>query len=181
MATALQIARYDPGWVLQFESERDRIEQTLGKLACRIDHNGSTSVPELEAKPIIDIQVSVKQLQPIHAYARPLSTLGLFTCRTLTMPSVHSSIDQGNGRTRTMSTLCNLAGKKNDVLSHSAIFCATTARLHENMLLSRNGWLLWSRKRTLHLANRTRTPRVSLSTMWFRLHSRRDIRDGHEE
>ena len=76
MATPLQIAPYDPGWVLKFESERDRIEQTLGKLACRIDHNGSTAVPELEAKPIIDIQVSVKQLQPIHAYARPLSTLG---------------------------------------------------------------------------------------------------------
>lgn len=76
MATPLQIAPYDPGWVLKFESERDRIEQALGTLACRIDHNGSTSVPELDAKPIIDIQVSVKHLQPIDAYARPLSTLG---------------------------------------------------------------------------------------------------------
>ena len=48
----------------------------LGELACRIDHNGSTAVPGLEAKPIIDIQASVEQLQPIRAYAEPLATLG---------------------------------------------------------------------------------------------------------
>jgi GrpB-like predicted nucleotidyltransferase (UPF0157 family) len=56
--------------------ERDRIAQMLGKAAVRIEHNGSTAVPGLEAKPVIDIQVSVERLQPIRTYAEPLLTLG---------------------------------------------------------------------------------------------------------
>jgi GrpB-like predicted nucleotidyltransferase (UPF0157 family) len=72
----LQISSYDPRWVLEFEAERDRVAQALGKLACRIDHNGSTAVPGLETKPIIDIQVSVEQLQPLRAYSEPLCALG---------------------------------------------------------------------------------------------------------
>lgn len=76
MATELQISSYDPRWPLEFEAERNRIAQSLGQIAYRIDHNGSTAVPGLDAKPIIDIQVSVKQLLPIRHYAEPLATLG---------------------------------------------------------------------------------------------------------
>ena len=76
MVQRLQISSYDPRWVLEFEAERDRLVRALGALACRIDHNGSTAVPGLEAKPIIDIQVSVEQLQPLRVYAEPLATLG---------------------------------------------------------------------------------------------------------
>jgi GrpB-like predicted nucleotidyltransferase (UPF0157 family) len=76
MVQPLQISSYDPHWVVEFESERGRIARALGELACRIDHNGSTAVPGLEAKPIIDIQVSVDALQVIPSYAEPLATLG---------------------------------------------------------------------------------------------------------
>lgn len=76
MAKELQISTYDPRWTLGFEAERDRIAQKLGSIACRIDHSGSTAVPGLDAKPIIDIQVSVQKLQPIRCYAEPLATLG---------------------------------------------------------------------------------------------------------
>ena len=76
MVQRLQIVPYDPGWVLQFDSERDRIARALGELARRIDHHGSTAVPGLEAKQIIDIQVSVERLQPIRAYSEPLAALG---------------------------------------------------------------------------------------------------------
>ena len=76
MVDRLEISSYDPRWVRQFEAERDRVARALGELACRIDHHGSTAVPGLEAKPIIDIQVSVEHLQPIRAYAEPLATLG---------------------------------------------------------------------------------------------------------
>ena len=72
----LQILSYDPRWVLEFEMERDRIAHLLGTLATRIEHNGSTAIPNMAAKPIIDIQVSVEQLQPIDRYAEPLATLG---------------------------------------------------------------------------------------------------------
>ena len=76
MGKELQVSSYDPRWPLEFEAERNRIAQSLGQIAYRIDHNGSTAVPGLEAKPIIDIQVSVQQLQPIRRYAEPLATLG---------------------------------------------------------------------------------------------------------
>jgi GrpB-like predicted nucleotidyltransferase (UPF0157 family) len=76
MNKQLQILSYDPRWVIEFETERDRIAYLVGELAIRIDHNGSTAVPGLAAKPIIDIQISVKQLQPVPLYAEPLATLG---------------------------------------------------------------------------------------------------------
>lgn len=76
MLERLQISSYDPRWVLEFKAERNQIAERLGGLAVRIDHNGSTSVPGLDAKPIVDIQVSVEHLQPIRHYAEPLATLG---------------------------------------------------------------------------------------------------------
>jgi GrpB-like predicted nucleotidyltransferase (UPF0157 family) len=48
----------------------------LGDLAVRVDHVGSTSVPGLAAKPIIDIQTSVSQMVPRDAYVQPLRSLG---------------------------------------------------------------------------------------------------------
>jgi GrpB-like predicted nucleotidyltransferase (UPF0157 family) len=75
-ATSLELVPYDPAWPVEFAAERDRIGQALGRLAVRIDHNGSTSVPGLAAKPVIDIQISVLRLQPLAAYVEPLTRLG---------------------------------------------------------------------------------------------------------
>jgi len=50
---------YDAAWPSQFLQERGRIRLALGERALRVDHVGSTSVPGLSAKPIIDIDVSV--------------------------------------------------------------------------------------------------------------------------
>ncbi|MGD9792192.1 MAG: GrpB family protein [Acidimicrobiia bacterium] len=55
----IEIVDYQPQWPQRFEAERVRIAAALGSLARRIDHVGSTAVPGLAAKPIIDIQVSV--------------------------------------------------------------------------------------------------------------------------
>jgi GrpB-like predicted nucleotidyltransferase (UPF0157 family) len=76
MTDSLQIAPHDPAWAKAFERERGRIADALGALARRVDHHGSTSVPGLDAKPIIDIQISVDALQPLAAYAEPLAALG---------------------------------------------------------------------------------------------------------
>ena len=72
----LEVAPYDPGWPAAFDAEAIRIRTALAKLALRIDHNGSTSIPGLGAKPIIDIQVSVAELHPIAAYGEPLRAIG---------------------------------------------------------------------------------------------------------
>jgi GrpB-like predicted nucleotidyltransferase (UPF0157 family) len=76
MGERLDIVPYDAGWPREFELERDRIAGALGTLAARIDHNGSTSVPGLAAKPVIDIQVSVRDLRPLETYDRALTPLG---------------------------------------------------------------------------------------------------------
>ena len=76
MDAVLQIVSYDPEWPRLFLAERDRIAAVLGTLARRIDHHGSTSVPGLAAKPIVDIQVSVERLHPIETYAPRLAQLG---------------------------------------------------------------------------------------------------------
>ena len=56
------IAPYDPAWPERFLAERARISGALGERALRIEHIGSTSVPGLAAKPIVDILVEVAAL-----------------------------------------------------------------------------------------------------------------------
>jgi GrpB-like predicted nucleotidyltransferase (UPF0157 family) len=72
----ITIVPYDPEWPRAFERERVELGAALGALAVRIEHNGSTAVPGLAAKPVIDIQVSVERLQPMSAYQPRLAALG---------------------------------------------------------------------------------------------------------
>lgn len=71
------ICDYDAAWPLEFRAIGDRLRSALGDVALRIDHIGSTSIPGLAAKPIIDIQVSVERLEPMTDYLVPLESLGL--------------------------------------------------------------------------------------------------------
>jgi GrpB-like predicted nucleotidyltransferase (UPF0157 family) len=53
------IAEYDADWPTRFEFERQRVVRALGDQALRIEHFGSTAVPGLAAKPIVDLLVTV--------------------------------------------------------------------------------------------------------------------------
>ena len=55
---------YNPTWPQEFEAIRSSLLKILGPVAVRIDHIGSTSVPGLGAKDVIDIQVTVRELTP---------------------------------------------------------------------------------------------------------------------
>jgi putative glutamine amidotransferase len=70
------IGPYDPAWPDRYETEAARIHGALGDRAVRLEHVGSTSVPGLAAKPIVDIQVSVRSMVPRSAYVDPLVRLG---------------------------------------------------------------------------------------------------------
>ena len=72
----IEIVPYDLSWPAAFEAEALRLRAVLRTVALRIDHHGSTAVPGLAAKPIIDIQVSVASLQPLAAYAALLEAIG---------------------------------------------------------------------------------------------------------
>jgi GrpB-like predicted nucleotidyltransferase (UPF0157 family) len=63
-------------WPEQFQRLAQPLRNALGPVALRIDHIGSTSVPGLAAKPVIDIQISVADFEPLDAYRLPLERLG---------------------------------------------------------------------------------------------------------
>ena len=70
------ITTYDTAWVERFREEAQRLRAVLGETARRIEHVGSTSVPGLDAKPVIDIQISVERVAPMDAYRPALEALG---------------------------------------------------------------------------------------------------------
>jgi len=73
----VQISAYDPAWPVLFVETRARLCRALDNTALRIDHIGSTAVPGLDAKPVIDVQVSVPNLTDEAAYRPALESLGL--------------------------------------------------------------------------------------------------------
>jgi GrpB-like predicted nucleotidyltransferase (UPF0157 family) len=70
------ILDYDPAWPERYESERRRLAAALGARAHTIEHVGSTSVPGLAAKTIIDILVAVADPDDEAALAPPLEAAG---------------------------------------------------------------------------------------------------------
>jgi GrpB-like predicted nucleotidyltransferase (UPF0157 family) len=58
------IEPYDSRWPGEFAALAQKIRSALGNLALRVDHIGSTSVPGLGAKDVIDVQVTVRELVP---------------------------------------------------------------------------------------------------------------------
>ncbi len=73
----IEVVEYDPEWPAQFESWRGRLHDTLGSLRTRIEHVGSTAVPGLAAKPIIDIQVSVPDVADESDYVPAIELAGV--------------------------------------------------------------------------------------------------------
>ena len=73
----ITVVEYDDAWPARFAHWRQRLRSALGDTAVRIDHVGSTSVPGLAAKPIIDVQVSVADLADEAAYVAPIETAGV--------------------------------------------------------------------------------------------------------
>lgn len=72
----IEIVSYDCAWPSWFEAEAARIRRAMGDQALRIEHVGSTAIPGLDAKPVIDIQISVAALGVPRVYSEPLARLG---------------------------------------------------------------------------------------------------------
>lgn len=67
---------YQPGWVQRFEAEKDLISRVLQGKISSIEHIGSTSVPGLAAKPIIDILAGVEEEQDLDPVVQPMVEAG---------------------------------------------------------------------------------------------------------
>jgi GrpB-like predicted nucleotidyltransferase (UPF0157 family) len=74
---SIVVADYNPAWPANFEQERAGLHTALGPLVLTIEHIGSTAVPRLAGKPIIDIQLSVRNLAEARlGCVGPLQALG---------------------------------------------------------------------------------------------------------
>jgi GrpB-like predicted nucleotidyltransferase (UPF0157 family) len=76
MANPIIVVDYDPNWPIVFESLRKRIADILGDVAAAIEHVGSTAVPNLPAKPIIDIDVLLASETMLPAAIERLASIG---------------------------------------------------------------------------------------------------------
>jgi len=92
---------YDPSWEVAFTEERRRIARVLDKVAKAIEHHGSTAVPGMRAKPILDILVGVSPFDDWAKCKDPLESLGYDHAANAGVPGHHIF---GRGRDPTERT-----------------------------------------------------------------------------
>ncbi|MCF6409743.1 GrpB family protein [Pseudalkalibacillus salsuginis] len=68
MSDRIKIMEYDPNWIKAFELEKSCISSLLGEEAITIEHIGSTSIPNQDAKPIVDIFIGVSPFKELAFY-----------------------------------------------------------------------------------------------------------------
>ena len=72
----IQITDYDPAWAKEFEAEKQLLQSAFKGCTVSIEHVGSTAVPGLAAKPIIDIEVGVAHFADWRSVARLAEKVG---------------------------------------------------------------------------------------------------------
>lgn len=70
------VVPYDPTWPLLFDEEKERILTEISQYVVSVEHMGSTAVPGLAAKPVIDILIGVRSLADAPHFIPPLFSLG---------------------------------------------------------------------------------------------------------
>jgi GrpB-like predicted nucleotidyltransferase (UPF0157 family) len=85
----ITIEAYDPAWIAQFARERDVLCRSLSVEPSRVEHIGSTSVPGMQAKPIVDIMLGLDTFPPPPAVSDRLRDNGYEALREAGLPGRH--------------------------------------------------------------------------------------------
>jgi GrpB-like predicted nucleotidyltransferase (UPF0157 family) len=93
-----RLVDYNPLWPKAFADEAARIKAALGDLAMAIEHYGSTAVPGLRAKPIIDLIIGVVQIDHGLKFIEPMAGLGYDYAGGQGIPD-HHIFGKGHART----------------------------------------------------------------------------------
>ena len=121
---SIVVSDYNPAWTATFEQERTSLLTALGPLVLTIEHIGSTAVPGMAAKPIIDLQLSVRSLAEARSSCvGPLQALGYAYMRS-TRPGCQASSSSGRDfpdHGHTTSIFC-----KETIPGGSDAFCFVT-------------------------------------------------------
>jgi GrpB-like predicted nucleotidyltransferase (UPF0157 family) len=83
----VQLTRYHAAWPKLFDEEALRLRNALGPLIGQIEHVGSTAVPGMISKPIIDLMAAVPSLSMAYTLIAPLELLGYEHCPDTPEPS----------------------------------------------------------------------------------------------
>ncbi len=76
MSTPVVVVDYDARWPIAYKKEKVEILRVIGDKVVAIEHIGSTAVPGLGAKPIIDIMIAVRHLSDADQCIQPLESIG---------------------------------------------------------------------------------------------------------
>ena len=65
----LEVVSHDPGWAAAYQAEAELLRSRLPSFFAEMEHIGSTAIPHLQAKPIIDLMASTGRLQNVRRFA----------------------------------------------------------------------------------------------------------------
>ncbi|MDX1530643.1 MAG: GrpB family protein, partial [Rhodothermales bacterium] len=85
----VEVVPYDPAWPVAFEAEREALTAALGSAAVAVEHFGSTAVPGLAAKPVVDVLVGLRSYPPPARALAALARLGYEDLGEAGVPSRH--------------------------------------------------------------------------------------------
>jgi GrpB-like predicted nucleotidyltransferase (UPF0157 family) len=72
----VEIMNYDPGWEAAYRAAKESLAQVFRDTECWIEHSGSTAVPGLAAKPIVDMMLGIRDLTEIETRIPAIEALG---------------------------------------------------------------------------------------------------------
>ncbi len=126
----LALVPYDPTWPDQARRIAARLNTACGHRAVRIDHIGSTAVPGMDGKDVIDVQVTVASLDVADEVAAALTSAGY----------VHRSITTDESKPNARSTVAQFDGTDDASLWHKRLHCSADPGRPTNVHLRVDGW-----------------------------------------
>jgi GrpB-like predicted nucleotidyltransferase (UPF0157 family) len=121
------IEKYNPNWVNQFNNIKSQLQAALSGLECSIEHVGSTSVPLLDSKPIIDIDIVYVVKQDFGKIKQGLEKIGY--CHNGNQGLEGRDVFKRSGK---------LTNTVLDTVKHHLYVCPIDSQALERHLLSRN-------------------------------------------
>jgi len=76
MVRRIEVVPHNPDWLHQFKAEADRLGAILGQEVVAIHHIGSTAIPDIQAKPIIDVLVEVRDIEKVDGFNAEMTRRG---------------------------------------------------------------------------------------------------------
>jgi len=93
------VASYNPNWKNMYKEESEKIKNILNDIIIDIHHIGSTAIPGIIAKPVIDILVEVKDIEGVDQYNHKMEELGYEAMGEYGIPKRRFFRKGGNNRT----------------------------------------------------------------------------------